>query len=254
MRLLHFMVISRFYLVEYYFFFVAMDWNSRTPVQWDWETLGLFNGEEAELSKPSKDRKSKRESGIAIGTDYAYSMGMAVCSSSEVGDCSFRSSNSASADSSKAKKRIPEINRPVEGLLHNHRVVKSRTSDPYIGTSNKNSTSSSHIITSTVFTKNSRVCEKSTLSPYCQVEGCNIDLTTAKDYHQKHRVCQEHAKSPKVTVGGQECRFCQQCSRLCFPFLSVNLMYLVSWLLSVFLFRSFTLLANTIMGLYEFLY
>ncbi|XP_042452896.1 squamosa promoter-binding-like protein 12 [Zingiber officinale] len=132
-------------------------------------------------------------------------MGTAVCSSSEVGDCSLQGSNSASADSSKAKKRIQEINRSVEGFLHNHRVVKSKTSDPCIGTGIENSTSSSYIISS--------ICEKSMLSTYCQVEGCNIDLTTAKDYHRKHRVCEDHAKSPKVSVGGQECRFCQQCSR-----------------------------------------
>ncbi|XP_042414250.1 squamosa promoter-binding-like protein 12 [Zingiber officinale] len=132
-------------------------------------------------------------------------MGMAVCSSSEVGDCSFQGSHSASADSSKAKKRIQEISRSVEGFLHNDRVVKSNTSDPCIGTGIENSTSSSYIISS--------ICEKSMLSTYCQVEGCNIDLTTAKDYHRKHRVCEDHAKSPKVSVGGQECRFCQQCSR-----------------------------------------
>ncbi|KAK4423949.1 Squamosa promoter-binding-like protein 3 [Sesamum alatum] len=47
----------------------------------------------------------------------------------------------------------------------------------------------------------------------CQVEGCNIDLSTAKEYHRKHRVCDSHSKCPKVVVGGLERRFCQQCSR-----------------------------------------
>ncbi|KAK6116601.1 hypothetical protein DH2020_049707 [Rehmannia glutinosa] len=46
----------------------------------------------------------------------------------------------------------------------------------------------------------------------CQVEGCNTDLSQAKEYHRKHRVCDSHSKCPKVIVGGFERRFCQQCS------------------------------------------
>ncbi|AQK60653.1 Squamosa promoter-binding-like protein 2 [Zea mays] len=48
---------------------------------------------------------------------------------------------------------------------------------------------------------------------YCQVEGCRTDLSSAKDYHRKHRVCEPHSKAPKVVVAGLERRFCQQCSR-----------------------------------------
>ncbi|KAJ4747873.1 Squamosa promoter-binding-like protein 12 [Rhynchospora pubera] len=47
----------------------------------------------------------------------------------------------------------------------------------------------------------------------CQVEGCGMDLSSAKDYHRKHRVCENHSKCPRVIVAGQERRFCQQCSR-----------------------------------------
>ncbi|KAL1556775.1 squamosa promoter-binding-like protein 12 isoform X1 [Salvia divinorum] len=47
----------------------------------------------------------------------------------------------------------------------------------------------------------------------CQVEGCNIDLSLAKEYHRKHKVCDSHSKCPRVIVGGRERRFCQQCSR-----------------------------------------
>ncbi|CAL5013415.1 unnamed protein product [Urochloa decumbens] len=47
----------------------------------------------------------------------------------------------------------------------------------------------------------------------CQVEGCNVDLTGAKPYHCRHKVCAMHAKSPLVVVNGIEQRFCQQCSR-----------------------------------------
>ncbi|GMI65744.1 squamosa promoter binding protein-like 9 [Hibiscus trionum] len=49
--------------------------------------------------------------------------------------------------------------------------------------------------------------------PRCQVEGCRVDLSDAKAYYSKHKVCGIHSKSPKVIVAGLEQRFCQQCSR-----------------------------------------
>ncbi|XVF49924.1 hypothetical protein PTKIN_Ptkin04bG0055300 [Pterospermum kingtungense] len=48
---------------------------------------------------------------------------------------------------------------------------------------------------------------------YCQVYGCNKDLTSSKDYHKRHKVCEAHSKTAKVIVNGIEQRFCQQCSR-----------------------------------------
>ncbi|KAK4265063.1 hypothetical protein QN277_026165 [Acacia crassicarpa] len=47
----------------------------------------------------------------------------------------------------------------------------------------------------------------------CLVDGCNSDLSKCRDYHRRHKVCELHSKTPKVTVRGQEQRFCQQCSR-----------------------------------------
>ncbi|CAA2938536.1 squamosa promoter-binding 9 [Olea europaea subsp. europaea] len=47
----------------------------------------------------------------------------------------------------------------------------------------------------------------------CQVEGCNVDLSDAKAYYSRHKVCGMHSKFPRVTVAGLEQRFCQQCSR-----------------------------------------
>ncbi|WOL13968.1 squamosa promoter-binding-like protein 14 isoform X2 [Canna indica] len=49
--------------------------------------------------------------------------------------------------------------------------------------------------------------------PRCQVEGCKADLTGAKAYYYRHKVCGMHSKAPKVIVAGLEQRFCQQCSR-----------------------------------------
>lgn len=55
--------------------------------------------------------------------------------------------------------------------------------------------------------------------PMCQVDECSEDLSTAKDYHRRHKVCEFHSKSAKALVGKQMQRFCQQCSRFKFHFL-----------------------------------
>ncbi|XP_019170520.1 PREDICTED: squamosa promoter-binding-like protein 6 [Ipomoea nil] len=47
----------------------------------------------------------------------------------------------------------------------------------------------------------------------CQVDGCKMDLSSSKYYHQRHRVCVEHSKTIKAILHGVEQRFCQQCSR-----------------------------------------
>lgn len=47
----------------------------------------------------------------------------------------------------------------------------------------------------------------------CQVEDCGADLSSAKDYHRRHKVCEMHSKASKALVGNVLQRFCQQCSR-----------------------------------------
>ncbi|KAJ0259821.1 Squamosa promoter-binding-like protein 3 [Hirschfeldia incana] len=47
----------------------------------------------------------------------------------------------------------------------------------------------------------------------CQVERCTADMSRAKQYHRRHRVCEFHAKAPLVRISGLYQRFCQQCSR-----------------------------------------
>ncbi|GMH15106.1 hypothetical protein Nepgr_016947 [Nepenthes gracilis] len=47
----------------------------------------------------------------------------------------------------------------------------------------------------------------------CLVDGCSSDLSKCRDYHRRHKVCELHSKTAKVTLGGQDQRFCQQCSR-----------------------------------------
>ncbi|KAM3297544.1 hypothetical protein ACQJBY_039452 [Aegilops geniculata] len=49
--------------------------------------------------------------------------------------------------------------------------------------------------------------------PRCQVEDCKADLSGAKHYHRRHKVCEYHAKAALVAAAGKQQRFCQQCSR-----------------------------------------
>ncbi|KAK4396648.1 Squamosa promoter-binding-like protein 12 [Sesamum angolense] len=83
--------------------------------------------------------------------------------------------------------------------------------DSFPTSSTKTSTSS--LPTSLTPIKRSRASYQNMQNPCCQVEGCNLDLKSAKDYHRRHRICESHSKSPKVIVSGMELRFCQQCSR-----------------------------------------
>ncbi|KAE8714257.1 squamosa promoter-binding-like protein 1-like isoform X4 [Hibiscus syriacus] len=56
-------------------------------------------------------------------------------------------------------------------------------------------------------------CGKKTKVTACQVVDCRADLSKAKDYHRRHKVCEVHSKASKALVGNVMQRFCQQCSR-----------------------------------------
>ncbi|CAA7408208.1 unnamed protein product [Spirodela intermedia] len=64
-----------------------------------------------------------------------------------------------------------------------------------------------------LFQRSTAIYQVSTHVPQCQVEGCKADLTRAKNYHRRHKVCEFHSKSAVVIIGGMHQRFCQQCSR-----------------------------------------
>ncbi|GAB4859020.1 hypothetical protein Ancab_010489 [Ancistrocladus abbreviatus] len=61
--------------------------------------------------------------------------------------------------------------------------------------------------------KKTKVAGTSANHPVCQVEDCKADLSNAKDYHRRHKVCEMHSKASKALVGNVMQRFCQQCSR-----------------------------------------
>nr|GEY18371.1 hypothetical protein [Tanacetum cinerariifolium] len=61
-----------------------------------------------------------------------------------------------------------------------------------------------------------RACTKATDATQvvsCLVDGCMGDLSNYGKYHQRHKVCEAHSKSPQVLINDQLLRFCQQCSR-----------------------------------------
>lgn len=61
--------------------------------------------------------------------------------------------------------------------------------------------------------KKSKVIAATTNRAVCQVDDCRADLTAAKDYHRRHKVCDIHSKAGRALVGNVMQRFCQQCSR-----------------------------------------
>ncbi|KAK9742798.1 hypothetical protein RND81_03G197900 [Saponaria officinalis] len=61
--------------------------------------------------------------------------------------------------------------------------------------------------------RRSRPADVMANTPKCQAEGCNADLSNAKHYHRRHKVCEFHSKASTVIASGLIQRFCQQCSR-----------------------------------------
>ncbi|GAB4841819.1 Cysteine desulfurase mitochondrial [Ancistrocladus abbreviatus] len=61
--------------------------------------------------------------------------------------------------------------------------------------------------------KKTKLAGGSSSRAVCQVEDCGADLSNAKDYHRRHKVCEMHSKASKALVGNLMQRFCQQCSR-----------------------------------------
>ncbi|KAK3189925.1 hypothetical protein Dsin_029486 [Dipteronia sinensis] len=61
--------------------------------------------------------------------------------------------------------------------------------------------------------KKTKIVGNSSNRAVCQVEDCRADLSNAKDYHRRHKVCDMHSKATRALVGNVMQRFCQQCSR-----------------------------------------
>lgn len=225
---------------------LAMDWNAKPY----WENLVAFNSKMTERHKKQPTDWGAEEEGEIDRGSFNLSGNGGGGSGSELAHASSaRSSISASTDSS-SKGEIMKTSKSAFEVCHAFSKDFSEKSDlarseiaevsppleypfgsgePWISLKlgkrayfENNSTlgdakaSSLSVVpassTGSTTKKNKPFCH-STPPPRCQVEGCNLDLSSAKEYHRKHRVCETHSKWPKVVVGGLERRFCQQCSR-----------------------------------------
>ncbi|GJS64805.1 squamosa promoter-binding-like protein 12 [Tanacetum coccineum] len=198
-----------------------MEWNTK----WECENLDMYNSKS--IMSPKKTQPAYWGVGEVEAIDGSISfnvsgvVGGSGGSISDVGNnSSGKSSISASTESSMK-----------EGMKgSNYSFVGSVSSgEPFIGLKlgkrtyfengyAKNNTNKAYsqlgVPASTISTgKKVKTAYQTTPIVRCQVEGCNLDLSSSKDYHRKHKVCASHSKSPKVIVAGVERRFCQQCSR-----------------------------------------
>ncbi|KAL3636467.1 hypothetical protein CASFOL_021014 [Castilleja foliolosa] len=183
-----------------------MDWNTK----WDWENIVSFG------SKPTDGPKKPPVADWMLVDDADINHGPFNLSRSD--NSSAKSSISASTDSSTKAFRLSVFEGKKMGLSGNSPPLEA-SSEPLIGLKLGKRTYFENTIKGPSFavmpTPSSYATPKKTKegSVCCQVEGCNTDLSRAKEYHRKHRVCDVHSKFPKVIVGGVERRFCQQCSR-----------------------------------------
>lgn len=210
---------------------MSMEWNSKTPSMWDWDNLVMLNPKSVETQK----KLQPAEWGVDwdIGEIDSRSLnpsgGGGGCggSGSDLGHGSLSNhSKSASFESSSTvemkKTTMLTFDHFEDGLPIENGKTKEMarasvgSSELSIGlklgkrTYFEDDSAGSYANTTA---KRTRSSSESSNVPCCQVEGCNLDLSSTKDYHRKHRVCESHSKCPKVIVGGLERRFCQQCSR-----------------------------------------
>lgn len=222
---------------------LQMDWSAKSFSQWDWEHL-LFNTKATEnprLKPVDWSGKEDREINVGVfnpscGIDSSGSVLRYTSSSRGSKSASINSSSNgysrtsvltfegSQEDANGKKERSKEEplgNSPalehssVSGEpLHSLKLGKRLYfEDAYVGSDTKNASHSGIPMPSLSAGKKCKSNSQSSQPPLCQVEGCNLDLSSAKDYHRKHRVCENHSKCPNVVVGGKERRFCQQCSR-----------------------------------------
>nr|WMI30922.1 squamosa promter-binding-like protein 21 [Diospyros sp. 'deyangshi'] len=204
-----------------------MEWNSRTPPGWDiWENVAMFSGKAFEI--PKHLQLSTHE----IGGEELELIPSSVAASA---DSSLKESGKTFGSFDGLAKAYLSHKEEISGEDENGKFSTMGTSvtsgESMIGlklgkrtyfesicaAASAPKTCLSAIPTSSSSSANmARRCRgpnQSTQTPRCQVEGCNLDLRSAKDYHRRHRICESHSKSPRVIIAGMERRFCQQCSR-----------------------------------------
>lgn len=219
-----------------------MDWNSRPPSHWDWESLGLSHAKTGDHPREALDLEWGMGDGSLCSSAAAAAAGF--CSACDMGNggCSSKSSTidfsvteepnppgiNLEPPTPKHPDEMKDLARTEHTGISAEMVESVGSAEPFIGLKLgkrtyfedvcpenlvKNASFSSDPAASSPKVKRSRASLQGEQVSRCQVEGCDLDLASAKDYHRKHRVCESHSKCPRVIVAGRECRFCQQCSR-----------------------------------------
>lgn len=206
--------------------FREMEWNAK----WDWENFAVYGSKVIESPKKTdwgiiddvecvNGGSSSAKSSISASTDSSTKDGMRTMEASfskkmEIKGMGFSSTCSPPPpDSSSAEALL--------GLKLGKRTYFENSGGGGIKTCDMPTPSTTTL-------KKTKSSGQSGPPICCQVEGCNIDLSKAKEYHRKHRVCESHSKCPRVIVGGRERRFCQQCSRLNSDFIIIRPTLLIS--------------------------
>ncbi|XP_059633524.1 squamosa promoter-binding-like protein 3 isoform X2 [Cornus florida] len=205
--------------------------------KWGWDNLVMFNlpkklQEEGVFDRVSFDLSgsgggsggsgsnlgfgSSEKSSISASTDSSTKEGM------KISNFTFEDFDGVPGDFYKkefSRAELTGTSLPLEvsvgsgESLISLKLGKRTYFENYCAGSTKTSSVSVIPVSSATTAKKIKLSRQITPPPRCQVEGCNLDLSSAKDYHRKHRVCESHSKCPKVIVRGLERRFCQQCSR-----------------------------------------
>lgn len=199
-----------------------MDWNLNTPSEWEWENLAVYGSKEIEVPKNMQFSSHENQENVVVdNVDFSFSASADSSSKETIktfGGFDDLPKDFLEKDESSWIGENGSFSNMVEeaSVLSGEAMIGlklGRHASPSSSHSKTATTSVSLFPTSSPMIKRSRASYLSSQSPRCQVEGCNLDLSSAKDYHRRHRICANHSKSPKVIVAGMERRFCQQCSR-----------------------------------------
>ncbi|GJR22658.1 squamosa promoter-binding-like protein 12 [Tanacetum coccineum] len=186
-----------------------MDWNLNTPTEWEWENLAMYNNKEIEVPKNLQFSSHESQENVVVdNVDFAFSA--STDSSSKGAIKNFEVFDDLPKEFlEKEESSWVEENGSFSNMVEDTSVLSG---EAMIGLKlgRHASTSSCNIKTATTsaplfptaspMIKRSRASYLSSQSPRCQVEGCNLDLASAKDYHRRHRICANHSKSPKVVL------------------------------------------------------
>ncbi|XP_074569571.1 squamosa promoter-binding-like protein 3 [Curcuma longa] len=194
-----------------------MDWNANASLLWDWDNHALAGGH-CKPSSAAGTASSGSESGNGSSSNSTVSA--SFDSSSRTGKEQEFDPNPKAGDKNNFLQESSYFPvGPSETGLEESQIGLKLGKRTYFEDVSADNNANNRLppfdsAPAPTALKKSRMSYLSSESAFCcQVEGCDFDLSGAKDYHRKHRVCETHAKCPKVVIAGLERRFCQQCSR-----------------------------------------